>query len=52
MGLFRTNRNWAAFYCRLAIAIIFIPHGMDKLVRYEPLGWEGQIGRASWRGRV
>ena len=41
MGLFRTNRNWAAFYCRLAIAIIIIPHGMDKLVRYEPLGWEG-----------
>ena len=41
MGLFRTDRNWAAFYCRLAIAIIFIPHGMDKLVKYAPFGWEG-----------
>ncbi len=41
MGLFRTNRNWAALFCRIAIAAIFIPHGMDKLVRYEALGWEG-----------
>lgn len=41
MGLFRTRRNWAAFFCRVAIAAVFIPHGLDKLIRFEPLGWEG-----------
>ncbi len=41
MGLFRTRRNWAALFCRIAIAAVFIPHGMDKLIRFEPLGWAG-----------
>jgi putative oxidoreductase len=41
MGLFRTHRNWAALFCRIALAAIFIPHGLDKLIRFEPLGWEG-----------
>ena len=41
MGLFHTNRNWAAFFCRVIIAAIFIPHGMDKLMRLDMFGWEG-----------
>jgi putative oxidoreductase len=49
MGLFRTHRNWIAFFCRIAIAAIFIPHGLDKLVRFEPLGWEGP---ESWNHAV
>jgi putative oxidoreductase len=43
MGLFRTHRNWAALFCRIAIAAVFIPHGLDKLVEYEPLGWRGPV---------
>ena len=49
MGLFRTNRNWAALFCRIAIAAVFIPHGLDKLVEYEPLGW---MGPATWGAAV
>ncbi|MBX7244670.1 MAG: DoxX family protein [Candidatus Sumerlaeaceae bacterium] len=41
MGLFRTHRNWAAFFCRVALAAVFIPHGLDKLVKFDPLGWSG-----------
>ena len=41
MGLFRTHRNWAALFCRIAIAAVFIPHGMDKLMVFPPFGWEG-----------
>lgn len=41
MGLFRTQRSTAAVFCRIALAAVFIPHGMDKLVRFEPFGWEG-----------
>ena len=41
MGLFRTNRNYAALFCRIALAAVFIPHGMDKLMEYEMLGWRG-----------
>jgi putative oxidoreductase len=41
MGLFRTHRNYAALFIRLALAAVFLPHGLDKLVVYEPFGWEG-----------
>ncbi|MCX7017868.1 MAG: DoxX family protein [bacterium] len=41
MGLFYTERNWLAFFCRIAIAAVFIPHGLDKLVKYDLLGWNG-----------
>lgn len=43
MGLFRTHRNWAALFCRIVLAAVFIPHGLDKLVEFEPLGWRGPI---------
>lgn len=49
MGLFRTHRNWAALFCRIAIAAIFIPHGLDKLVEFEPLGWGGPV---EWQAAV
>lgn len=41
MLFLRTQRNWAGFFCRIAIAAVFIPHGVSKLVKFEPLGWEG-----------
>jgi len=41
MPLIRTHRNWAAFFCRAALAGVFIPHGLDKLYAYPPLGWAG-----------
>jgi putative oxidoreductase len=49
MGLFRTHRNWAALFCRIAIAAVFIPHGMDKLMVFPPFGWEGA---EVWAGKV
>jgi putative oxidoreductase len=41
MSLFRTHRNWAALFCRIVIAAVFIPHGLDKLLVFEPFGWTG-----------
>ncbi len=41
MAILRTQRNSAAFFCRVALATVFLPHGLDKLVRFEPLGWAG-----------
>jgi len=41
MGLFRTHRNYAALFIRIALAAVFLPHGLDKLIAYAPFGWEG-----------
>ncbi|MGB9690684.1 MAG: DoxX family protein [Candidatus Sumerlaeaceae bacterium] len=41
MAILRTHRNSAAWFCRIALASVFLPHGLDKLVRLEPLGWAG-----------
>jgi putative oxidoreductase len=41
MAILRTHRNTAALFCRIALASVFLPHGLDKLVRFEPLGWAG-----------
>lgn len=41
MPIIKTRHNWAAFFCRVIIAIVFIPHGLDKLVLFEPFGWRG-----------
>jgi putative oxidoreductase len=41
MALIRTHRNTAALFCRIALACVFLPHGFDKLVHFEPLGWAG-----------
>lgn len=41
MALLKTHRNTAALFCRMALAAVFLPHGLDKLVRFEPLGWAG-----------
>jgi|GEM_PF-2340230 len=41
MAVLRTHRNTAAFFCRIALASVFLPHGMDKLIRFEPFGWNG-----------
>lgn len=49
MGLFRTQRNWAAFFLRAALAAVFIPHGLDKLIVFEPLGY---LGPAAWEARL
>lgn len=49
MGLFYTHRNWAALFCRIAIAAVFIPHGLDKLIAFEPLGWNGP---EAWQEKV
>lgn len=52
MGLFRTHRNWAALFCRIIIAAVFIPHGLDKLVEFEPLGWRGPLEWADTVGEL
>lgn len=41
MGLLRTHRNWAALFIRIALAAICIPHGLDKLIKFAPLGYAG-----------
>lgn len=41
MAIMKTHRNAAALFSRIALASVFLPHGLDKLVRFEPLGWAG-----------
>ena len=41
MPIIKTKSNWAAFFCRVIITMVFLPHGLDKLILFEPLGWRG-----------
>ncbi len=41
MAIMRTHPNTAALFCRLALAAVFLPHSLDKLVHFEPFGWAG-----------
>lgn len=50
MSLFRTNLGWAALPARLALGIIFLVHGSQKL--YGGFGGHGIAGTAQFFGQL